>query len=104
MILKPYLHLGRRKPDDGGEVLAFGRAQVPLLTKAPLKLEGLCLGEQYSSLALFMLGLVRLRLVALLLVLEILRFLVLGLVAVLLLRRERQVRDCRARRVRLLKN
>lgn len=85
-------------------MLAFGRAQVPLLTEAPFKLEGLRLGEQHSPLALFVLGLVRLCLVTLLLVFEVLRLLVLRLVAVFLLRRERQVRDCRARRVWLLEN
>lgn len=45
VVLKPNLHLGRRQPDDGGEVLALGRAQIPLLAEAPFELEGLRLGE-----------------------------------------------------------
>lgn len=107
VILEPDLHLGRRQTNDGGQVLALGRAQVTLLTETSLQLVSLSLGEQDAPLSLLVLGLVGLRrLVAnLLLVLEVLRLLVLRrLVTVFLLRRERHVRDRRTRRVWLLEN
>lgn len=51
VVLEPDLHLGRRQPDDGGEVFALRRRQIPLLAEPSLQLVGLRFAEQYPSFA-----------------------------------------------------
>lgn len=109
VVLEPDLYLGGRETDNRGQVFPLGRAQITLLTETSLQLVRLRLGEQHPPLALLVLGLMgglrRLSVAGLMVVLVLLRFLVLRrLVAVLLLRRERHVRDRWTRRVRLLEN
>lgn len=104
VVLEPDLHLGGRQPNDRGQVLPFRGAKVPLLAETSLQLERLRLGEQHSPLPLLVLGLVGLRLGRLLVVLELGRLFLLALVAALLLRGERQVRDRWAGRVWLLEH
>ena len=53
MILKPYFDLGRREIYESCELFALWGGEVSLLSKTPLQLEDLRLGEKHSSFSLF---------------------------------------------------